>query len=747
MSSPSNAVSRRSSGGVSTPRAFASPSSSNVRPPVDPNLFHSILVHNVTHSDLLLGVVPDDLSSPSLPAAASPAALLSSALIAQPKFHKYASITREILKRFLSQPDKQPVYFPSLHYNQTPPTPLPTPPLTPTAAGAVSTAAAAAGDAGSAGLSSPLPPPPLSTLPYGFSFSPPLPSLSSWDGLRLRSSTSPPSPPSRPEVVAFFFPMLSVLIPKWLQKCETQRLKRDIISSSSSSASSASPSSSASSPSSHRLFLYLVSGGGQPWDRSLDRATNSTKCTAQLCQLFLSLHYPHVRVSLIHSSSDIFHYDGNVQFVNSLLLPRLQQHRRELSSLFYEHYPRHLHTTLSITDGPPARVSAIHASLRSFSPDCLHMWQLKSFWHEFPRITGRGEEDVEYQEFDKLEMAPPLRVTDCSDEAVRELVGRMRDFKAMFEQKRDGQEYNELAAFWMRKSRKPVLSVLMVEGRRRGRRFYRGLNMEVSMPTGSLCSERSAIGSALSDDVALCRKDIKLLAVLALPLEQKERRGPDEEERERKREEGLVQEMKLLETTSPTISAAAAQPDHNGVHSAVSPFSLRRSVEPDDAAMDDGVQLEQPPHAHRHTAAAGVEEDGGKEEETEEEEDEEKEEQKDSISVSKRRKLTTEDVAVHRSDSTASLGSSGGFDTSPSFVSASSLRDYSRKQQQLEHDLLLMKLRREQHSGDDEGRNPLNPCGACNEWLKKIAEVNPDFKIITFTSTDCNTVFIKAVKF
>jgi hypothetical protein len=34
-------------------------------------------------------------------------------------------------------------------------------------------------------------------------------------------------------------------------------------------------------------------------------------------------------------------------------------------------------------------------------------------------------------------------------------------------------------------------------------------------------------------------------------------------------------------------------------------------------------------------------------------------------------------------------------------------------------------------------RNPLGPCGSCIEWLKKIAEVNPDFKIITFTDSSC----------
>jgi hypothetical protein len=39
--------------------------------------------------------------------------------------------------------------------------------------------------------------------------------------------------------------------------------------------------------------------------------------------------------------------------------------------------------------------------------------------------------------------------------------------------------------------------------------------------------------------------------------------------------------------------------------------------------------------------------------------------------------------------------------------------------------------------------NPLKPCGACNEWLKKIAESNPYFKVVTFTDADCNGVYVK----
>ena len=42
--------------------------------------------------------------------------------------------------------------------------------------------------------------------------------------------------------------------------------------------------------------------------------------------------------------------------------------------------------------------------------------------------------------------------------------------------------------------------------------------------------------------------------------------------------------------------------------------------------------------------------------------------------------------------------------------------------------------------------NPLAPCGACMEWLKKIAEVNPDFEVITFSDTACDYAFQTPVK-
>lgn len=41
--------------------------------------------------------------------------------------------------------------------------------------------------------------------------------------------------------------------------------------------------------------------------------------------------------------------------------------------------------------------------------------------------------------------------------------------------------------------------------------------------------------------------------------------------------------------------------------------------------------------------------------------------------------------------------------------------------------------------------NPLKPCGACLEWLKKIAEVNPSLSVVTFTDANCNGVYVEEI--
>lgn len=39
--------------------------------------------------------------------------------------------------------------------------------------------------------------------------------------------------------------------------------------------------------------------------------------------------------------------------------------------------------------------------------------------------------------------------------------------------------------------------------------------------------------------------------------------------------------------------------------------------------------------------------------------------------------------------------------------------------------------------------NPMGPCGSCEEWLKKIAECNPCFSIVTFSDVQLKEVIIQ----
>lgn len=381
--------------------------------------------------------------------------------------------------------------------------------------------------------------------------------------------------PAEPEVTGVYFPLVAVIIPQWLE----------VISQS------------LSHPESRRI-LFLVSGYATPWNKGHAPQDNSTEAAGKLMKKFINKYFPQIEVVHVHSGPEIFRYDSRVRFVNEQLKPQIEHLRRELAEKYGEKWSEYLHVTLSLSGGVPAQVSAISAALREFRPDLLHMWQLKTFWHEFPDKTSLEDKDVEYHQFDKLETTPSIPVEDL-DSDTRALVDEMIGHKDKFMEIRDGQTYHELDKFWLRKSKQPVLAVIAVDKPNNGgKKYFRGMNVEVSMPTGSLCAERNAIGTALAADFSLTRRDLKMVAVLSLGL-------------------------------TPGANASS-----NYTHPPASPTA------------------------------------NGKD-----------------------KKLVWQN-------------------------SQSSKKDHI---------------------------NPIAPCGACKEWLKKIAEVNPDFKVVTFTDPSCTEVFIKSV--
>ena len=273
--------------------------------------------------------------------------------------------------------------------------------------------------------------------------------------------------------------------------------------------------------------------------------------------------------------------------------------RHEALCRFGEDWRSRLKVTLSLSAGAPARVAALNASLSSYRPTLLHAVELKQFWH-----SGKlSRADLECHDYSVVSSHPPSNAEELPI-PLRWAVASMRDHHFQFMNVREGAygasasgglfnasmhtdastagasgassgeinsilpapEPNDMATFWMRKSRKPVLAVLLVRKRRvlgstgsassvtgieggpravlrlgwpaegiectRGERggvvfefdpsseyfTYRGLNMEVSMPTGSLCSERAAIASALANDPSLLRSECVAIAVLSSTL-------------------------------------------------------------------------------------------------------------------------------------------------------------------------------------------------------------------------------------
>ena len=342
--------------------------------------------------------------------------------------------------------------------------------------------------------------------------------------------------------------------------------------------------------------------------------------------------------------------------------------------------------TVALCDGTPARLQALMGAFRDMRPYLLHVWQLKNFWRGLGPLR---DADVDIQRFHRAEATPPVAVADVAsalgwhegmpaEESAEvraeaaiatRIVEEMKKHRDAFVASAaavdaSGEPAHELGTFWLRKTR-PVLAVLCVRERARRKSpddsdradfadsaadaysFHRGVNLEVSMPTGSLCSERNAIGNALAANPSLRRADMFGIAILSLGAED-------------------------------VNGAGAGGAPGAGPGSRAGPGGCLGSVR-------GGLFRRGAARRRRRGVRGGG---GGRGWWW-------------SGRVERRR--------FARGRKTRRAG--GGSTPPPSLA----------------------------------GCNPLKPCGACVEWLNKIAEVNPGFKVIMFTDVTCEEVYVKNV--
>lgn len=468
-------------------------------------------------------------------------------------------------------------------------------------------------------------------------------------------------------ITAVYFPLVALLLPKWTQVLHEFQSENS------------------------RQLVYLISGAGIPRDVKHSHSSNSTDVLAQLITLFVHEYYPHMVAMQVHSGSNIFRFDDNVQFMTRELRPLLETHREALVDRCGDAWKSHFHVTIAYADGPPARLSALNASLRMYRPSYLHIWQLKTFWHE----RKLSMVDVDFHSFENIE-ASPLVAPSQADALTQMIVREMRRFRDQF-LAAEGQ--GEVASFWLRKSRKPVLAVLLIEkpamaGRRPTIVVQRGMNCEVSMPTGSLCAERNAIGSALASDPTLTRRAIKMIAVLGLNLTVGCTASPtaSDEMREKAQQEPSQDAHSMVKMfVTPDGDATSGSVDSAGSHAlAVETTTIPPAS--DQSALSSLVTFFSSTDAHQGTdGSTGCGKENGK------------------------RWLNTTNVNL-RSPKKPKRPRTFSFD-----------------------EMAVVEVMRGREPPD---RNPLAPCGACKEWLVKIAEANPSFRVVTFENARCRNVYI-----
>lgn len=173
---------------------------------------------------------------------------------------------------------------------------------------------------------------------------------------------------------------------------------------------------------------------------------------------------------------------------------------------------------LSASTGTAAMVAGLVAATTRWHPEVLAVPNAR---HE-PRLEGgvlvghavavRASNLVEGG---ALVHVDPARLDAAAALAWREMRVWRDEFRAKRPIRTEDAPSGDERHYWFRKGRREVLSVVVVK-RDGGLRAIRGVNIEVSLPTGTLCAERNAISTALAEDPTLLRADIEAVAVLGL---------------------------------------------------------------------------------------------------------------------------------------------------------------------------------------------------------------------------------------
>lgn len=211
------------------------------------------------------------------------------------------------------------------------------------------------------------------------------------------------------------------------------------------------------------------------------------------------------------------------------LYDRVQRPIENESQLLADQYAskwrKHLRVYLSASTGTAAMLAGLVTALHRWRPLILTVPNAR----QEPAIGKDGApRPVHCRETAMHDIGASVRLEAHQlDDAATLATDELRRWVSEYREKRPVRAKDETGeqGFWFRKGQQEVLAALVTRGPDGALLAYRGVNLEVSLPTGSLCAERNAIGTALVAQPTLRRQDIQAVAIVGLD-EAQDRLGP-----------------------------------------------------------------------------------------------------------------------------------------------------------------------------------------------------------------------------
>ena len=308
-----------------------------------------------------------------------------------------------------------------------------------------------------------------------------------WDDFKIKNNSNF-NDNTNPYIYAIIFPIISLCIFKWNQYLNNN----------------------------HNKILFLLSGQGISTNEHSEAVNNSTKVTSNIIEFYINKCFNSINIMKLHpnSNSNIFSYDDNIKFLNNQLKPYIENIRYELSLKYNEYWMDYFNIVLTLSGGSFSRITALTKCLRIFQPNMIHINNLKTYWYKYPNIKNSElENNFKYYSFTEFETMPAISINAVSKD-ISILTDNILSYKKYILEQLSENE-NEIKQFWLRKTKKMVIAVLMCK---KNNICYhtKGINLEVSMPTGSLCAERNAISTMLSNNPSITRKDFKMIGILSV---------------------------------------------------------------------------------------------------------------------------------------------------------------------------------------------------------------------------------------